>query len=618
MKTQTRHWILFLILGQMVLLLSLINNPGFADGVRDIILWFGLLPTLVWAVLIYPLKRLRIPSLNVHVGLGLLICLTGINTVMGLRGQFHHKSSKSAPPVLVFCPDGADWGIIDTLIAQGQLPNMSQALAAGCRGDLYGAEPLFSPILWTTMASGRPADQNGFAGHISDLDATLLRCRRVWDIAEEQGLSCGAVQYLGLWPLAKAPSAFAIPSFFEAGLETRPEGYGFIGRFMQDFKEKHISPRSFIRFGWGCWRRGMRLSTATYAVESILKDILAPREFRRKLLAYHFWIFLERLHVDLFCRLYQMKVPDLALYYFPTLDSVEHLYYRAFRPRGFREVSPEEIHWLGGVIPAVYDEADRALERLTDCLGENGRILMLSDHGMRTTTDMAVSGYSRVYNGLKPFPEWLGYHIEQVDWIQGFDHIYLIPKPGSGLKYGEIIAKAREAVLEEGRTPLWKVGFRDGQGKYWPEVPLDSIPGWVEITFRVSDDLPDSTRIMLPIGTRRLEDLTAFPDQILVQGAHYPKGVFLTWGKDIQRGQKLGTMSQLDILPTLLELLGLPQAQDLSGKPAAVMETSALSTKVIDSYEHPPWKPILMPQEREQRAVREALREQMKTRGYIN
>ena len=105
------------------------------------------------------------------------------------------------------------------------------------------------------------------------------------------------------------------------------------------------------------------------------------------MLAYRFWTFLERLHVDLFCYLYRQKTPALSLYYFPTLDSVEHLYYRAWKPEGFRQVTIEEIRYLGGIIPEIYGETDRALGRLRECVGDQARVVVVSDHGMRTTVD---------------------------------------------------------------------------------------------------------------------------------------------------------------------------------------------------------------------------------------
>jgi hypothetical protein len=56
-------------------------------------------------------------------------------------------------------------------------------------------------------------------------------------------------------------------------------------------------------------------------------------------------------------------------------------------------------------------------------------------------------------------------------------------------------------------------------------------------------------------------------------GVHERDGIFLAAGPGIARGVRLDPMSQLDLTPTLLALVGLPAALDMQGRAPAAMFT---------------------------------------------
>jgi hypothetical protein len=170
-------------------------------------------------------------------------------------------------------------------------------------------------------------------------------------------------------------------------------------------------------------------------------------------------------------------------------------------------------------------------------------------------------------------------------------------------------------------SPVWSVGFRDGWGQLQSMAPPDdSARGWIELTYRLPDAWPDTTAIQLPSGLAQVQDLAVPADQIIVQAGHHPRGVFLAWGPDLQRGEDLGEVSQLDVLPTLLALLGLPTALDLRGRSAEILSAEA-KVEIPDplkTYENPPWIPLQLPREKDREIARRALLEQMRSRGYLN
>jgi predicted AlkP superfamily phosphohydrolase/phosphomutase len=77
------------------------------------------------------------------------------------------------------------------------------------------------------------------------------------------------------------------------------------------------------------------------------------------------------------------------------------------------------------------------------------------------------------------------------------------------------------------------------------------------------------------------------------QGTHSIDGIFILAGKGVPETgpsldfdiEKFQRASVLDITPTLLCLMGYPQAKDFDGKPLALAETNPCAMDPIDSYE---------------------------------
>ncbi|MCA9288901.1 MAG: alkaline phosphatase family protein, partial [Phycisphaerales bacterium] len=60
-----------------------------------------------------------------------------------------------AKRVLVVGWDAADWKLIDPLLARGEMPHLARLIGNGCRADLASLDPKLSPLLWTSIATGK-------------------------------------------------------------------------------------------------------------------------------------------------------------------------------------------------------------------------------------------------------------------------------------------------------------------------------------------------------------------------------------------------------------------------------------------------------------------------------
>ncbi len=68
------------------------------------------------------------------------------------------------PPLFVIGLDGADWRHMQPLLARGELPHLRALRARGTWGPLQTIEPTLSPIVWTTIATGRTPARHGIQG----------------------------------------------------------------------------------------------------------------------------------------------------------------------------------------------------------------------------------------------------------------------------------------------------------------------------------------------------------------------------------------------------------------------------------------------------------------------
>jgi tetratricopeptide (TPR) repeat protein len=65
------------------------------------------------------------------------------------------RPAEPARPRVIFVGlDGADWQLLDRLMADGTMPNLGQLARDGARGPLLTQRPPLSPLVWTTMMTG--------------------------------------------------------------------------------------------------------------------------------------------------------------------------------------------------------------------------------------------------------------------------------------------------------------------------------------------------------------------------------------------------------------------------------------------------------------------------------
>ena len=102
--------------------------------------------------------------------------------------------------------DAADWKIIDPLLARGEMPHLAQLLTRGVRGNLATIYPPLSPMVWTSIATGKRAYKHGIHGFTEPSEDGLQvrpisnlgrKTKAFWNILNQTGKRSIVV---GWWP----------------------------------------------------------------------------------------------------------------------------------------------------------------------------------------------------------------------------------------------------------------------------------------------------------------------------------------------------------------------------------------------------------------------------------
>src|SRR6185312_2096234 len=127
--------------------------------------------------------------------------------------------------------DAADWKVIDPLLAKGEMPNLAKLVNEGVRGNIATLYPPLSPMLWTTIATGKWPAKHGIHGFIETTEDGLgvrpvtnlgRKTKAFWNILNQNGKRSIVV---GWWPShpAEPIRGAMVSNLFPIPASARPE-----------------------------------------------------------------------------------------------------------------------------------------------------------------------------------------------------------------------------------------------------------------------------------------------------------------------------------------------------------------------------------------------------------
>lgn len=403
--------------------------------------------------------------------------------------------------VVVIGWDGADWSILEDLLTRGEMSNLKNLVDNGVSAPLRSLDELKSPLIWTSMATGKLPAKHGiedfgtfqFAGmpnnfidypdglglyrlitlfqRSADLPVTssVRRCKAVWNILSDAQRTSGLVGWWASWP-AEQVNGFILSDRFtytlfnpRASVQSLREGQTYppellnevvqfcrlpdsiteeeINRFMSLGESKGL-PADWSKGEYVDWNPMYQFSIAYTSSES----------FRRA----GFY-------------LYQNFRPDFFGIYFEGPDLVSHFFWQYYRPQDFDSVPPDDVKKFGNVIPAFYRYMDEILGEFLSVLEPGTDVLILSDHGFGPDPHPLVpyrTGDHRLYGVFVAS----GPHFQRgqrIDDVSVLDItptlLYIFGLPTARDMDGKILVEALQNDTLKARPPAYIKSYETGR-----------------------------------------------------------------------------------------------------------------------------------------------------------
>lgn len=302
--------------------------------------------------------------------------------------------------MLVVGLDGATNRVIDPLVAKGELPNLARIAREGVRGAVRPAGPILSPRIWTTFATGLPAEAHGIEGWVhegprgglllySNLDRTAPA---LWNVASAEGRSVGVLNWLMTQPPDRVAgvmiSDHAVPGVTESRL---PLARAIASRKFGPSDAEVTAPEIAVAYAWPPeWVARTREIRATE--EPPLTSVASPFGGEGPVDGFMHGVYRDdeltvRTALDVEAELR----PDLLMVYLPGVDRVSHFLWQGIEvpsdPQPGREVY-ESAHRerQREQLLAYYRFADALLGQLLTRFGAGDFVFVLSDHGFEAAT----------------------------------------------------------------------------------------------------------------------------------------------------------------------------------------------------------------------------------------
>jgi predicted AlkP superfamily phosphohydrolase/phosphomutase len=334
--------------------------------------------------------------------------------------------------------DGADWRVAVPLMRQGKLPVLSALRRAGVSGVmLTNPDYRWSPVLWTSIATGKLPDKHGvthFMARIPGLDravptpSTERRCRAIWNLFTERDRTVGFVGWWVTWP-AEPVNGFLVTDHFSVSrfdlgheYDTDPSQAFEEGQTWPEELAEEIADRKVPRQAIG------RDDFARFA--DLPPGWTFPASFVKFDKASEFAIAhsVDRTHAGAGTELLAGRRPELFGVFLQGIDIMQHYFWEFMDPSG-AGTDPDEAsrRELGQAIERYYAWSDARVGDLISAGGDGRAVMIVSDHGFRPSTerwaDKGISGEHR----RQAFFLWAGPGIRRGEPAADFDAVDVTP-----------------------------------------------------------------------------------------------------------------------------------------------------------------------------------------------
>lgn len=377
-------------------------------------------------------------------------------------------TERRARRVLLVGWDAADWKVIHPLLDGGRMPTLRRLVEEGASGELETLDPPVSPMLWTSVATGKTADEHGILSffesdpenqRIRPILSTSRRVKALWNILTQEGLRSVVV---GWWPSHPAePILGGMVSNLYHHEQDRPadewplpEQTVHPPELAARMAELRVHPHELtaahlLPFVPRAAEVDQRRDRGLLAVSRLLAHASSIQAAATELMEHQEW--------------------DLAAVYFDAIDHFSHVFMR-FHPPAHPLAPPALAEIYRDVVASAYRFHDMLLERLLALAGPETLVLLVSDHGFHS-------------DRLRPL------RLPRTPTAPLLEHRRhgIVCLHGPGVEPDSLVLGAN--LLDIAPTVLWALGLPVGEDMpgrvlldaFVDPPPVATVPSWEEI-----------------------------------------------------------------------------------------------------------------------------------------
>lgn len=278
--------------------------------------------------------------------------------------------------------DAADWNVARPLMDAGKMPGLKSLVDQGVSGNLATIRPVLSPMLWTSISTGKRAWKHGIHGFVEPTpDAKSIRpitnlsrkTKSIWNILGQNGLKSNVI---GWWPShpAEPINGVMVSNHYQSSQKFNADDW--------PLKQDCIQPKRLETA-----LKKLRLHPAELSNEHLLPFI--PRlldidEKQDPRVSYCAKVIAEITSVQAAATAcMQVQEWDFSAVYFDGIDHINHAFMKYHPPRQ-EWIDPKDFELYKNVVETSYCYHDMMLQVLLSLAGEDTTVMLISDHGFES------------------------------------------------------------------------------------------------------------------------------------------------------------------------------------------------------------------------------------------
>ncbi|HVU24522.1 MAG TPA: alkaline phosphatase family protein [Opitutus sp.] len=283
--------------------------------------------------------------------------------------------------VLLVGWDSADWKVINPLLDAGKLPHLEQLVNGGVIGNLATLYPILSPMLWTSIGTGkRPFKHgiHGFAepdphtGGVRPITNLSRQTKAVWNILSQSGKKCVVIGWWPSHPAEPLPEGVTVSNHYQRAPHhdpaqpwPMPPGTVHPARLAETLAELRVHPGELdgshiLPFVPKAAEIDQLKDRRLEGLAKTIADCTTIHAAATHLIATEPW--------------------DFFAVYYDAIDHFGHGFMKYHPPRQ-AWVPEKDFELYQGVIEAGYRYHDMMLGVLMAMAGPDTTVLLMSDHG---------------------------------------------------------------------------------------------------------------------------------------------------------------------------------------------------------------------------------------------